>query len=79
MKYAHTQQQLFFLQMCVQTPKQIGCFPSISGILSGKDPKWMDIPEGKKINIMSFAFIIPNESLLQGINYIKVMTGNNYV
>ena len=25
---------------------------------------------------MSFAFIIPNESLLQGINYIKVMTGN---
>ena len=39
----------------------------------------MDIPEGKKINIMSFAFIIPNESLLQGINYIKVMTGNNYV
>ena len=25
---------------------------------------------------MSFAFIIPNESLLQGINYIKVTTGN---
>ena len=48
MKYARTQLQLFSLQMCVQIPRQTDCFPSISAILSGKDPRWKDIPERKK-------------------------------
>ena len=36
---------LFFQLMYVQTPKRTDCFPNILVTLSGKDPRWMDIPK----------------------------------
>lgn len=39
---------LFFQLMYVQTPKRTDCFPNILVTLSGKDPRWMDIPKNNR-------------------------------
>lgn len=39
---------LFFQLMYVQTPKRTDCFPNTLVTLSGKDPRWMDIPKNNR-------------------------------